>query len=441
MRLQLCFAPGSAPVLAQRQPTDTGNSRTSSSRPSVAKKPRAPPRFSEHRSVPRRWRPAETQNIALQAVAGALEQWRLETGQPAGYLPSDSHLRRCEAARKLRLQSLIVRAGGHRAVQAGLDLRPIESSASAVKGRKLAGLADGLSAICSKNGLPPPTENFPDKKIIQKLCPQLGNRIAAFPGRNGYNRLAEYVRAKATNIPHEEPAREQLARTRKWGARTNPDQLRMELLAYQIHPQVLPRLNSLPTEIATAIQRQGGAAVFAKAHGMVQGKDWTNVLRFALLIRWLSDEVSSTVDDSQGGDTVPESYQRMIEYQIAHPPKFPSADQISGAGFMTEVQRYGGRKSLAIRLGFSRAYGIRDVFLGPFSVAFAADILEYAAQQVYVSSDGSVGMPTVECLSADGRPDLAAAVGYFGGEEAVGRRVGLVPLERSQPNCSIVDYE
>lgn len=321
-----------------------------------------------------------------------------------------------------------MRAGGHRAVQAGLDLRPVESSASAVKGRELAELAVGLAAMCEANGLPPPNEVFPDKKLLQKLSPQLGNRIAAFPGRNGYNRLAEYVRAKAMNRPYEEPGREQSAPTRKWGLRTDPQTLRAELLAYQLHPQILPRLNSLPAEVSTAIQRQGGAAVFAKTHGMVLDKDWTNILRFAVLIRWLSDEVSASSEGPRQPSIDPEYYMGRVRYQAERPPEFPSPDQISLAGFMNDVQRYGGRKSLAMRLGFARSHGIRDVFMGPFSVLFAADILEYASRQVYVSSDCSVAMPTVKNLQAGGRSDLATAVAFFGGEETVGRRVGLVPL-------------
>lgn len=168
--------------------------------------------------------------------------------------------------------------------------------------------------------------------------------------------------------------------------------------------------------------------MFAQVNGMVLDKDWTNVLRFALLIRWLSDQVSPTVHDSQGLETDPEAYMRIVHDQTMHPPSFPSADLISSAGLSNDLQRYGGRRSLAMRLGFSRSQGIRDVFLGPFSVLFAADILEYAAQQVHVSPDGCVGMPTLQFLEADGRADLAAAVVHFGGEEEVGRRVGLVPL-------------
>lgn len=430
--MQLCFTTTTAPLCVQRERTSTTNARKSSSRATFAKKARAPPRFAEYRSTPRRWRPDDGQDAVLRQLASALKQWYNETGNPKECLPSDSHLRRCEIARKLRLQSLVIRAGGHRAVQASLGLRPVQSSLKAVKGKELAELAQSLSALCTAHGLLPPSEEFPDKKLIRKLSPALGNRIAAFPGRNGYNRLAEYIRAIA-NQASAVPVRDELKGTRRWGLRTNPHELRMELLAYQVHPQVLPRLNSLPSEISGAIQRQGGASVFARAHGMVLDREWGHLTRFSALIRWLSDQVLSH-QFPQGPESSPASYLNIVRYQVKNPPEFPSPDRIARANFTNDILRYGGRKSLAVRLGFARTHGIRDVFMGPFSVLFAADLLEYAVKQVNVSSDCSVAMPAIECMIADGRADLAAAVGLLGGEDEVGRRVGLVP--QTQPSGS-----
>ncbi|CDF37485.1 unnamed protein product [Chondrus crispus] len=439
MPLQLCFTPVAAPVCIQHEHISTGRTRRAS-RPKFAKKPRAPPRFAEHRSTPRRWRAADEKDALLRQVTTALNQWYQETGHPKGSLPSDSHLRRCEIARRLRLQRLVTRAGGHRAVQASLGLRPIQSSLNAVKEKELAELAQSLYMLCADHDLVHPSEEFPDKKLIRKLSPPLGNRIAAFPGRNGYNRLAEYIRAKA-NKSFEKPVRDEFKSTKRWGLRTNPHELRMELLAYQTHPQVLPRLNSLPSEIAGAIQRQGGAAVFARAHGMVLDRDWGNLLRFSGLIRWLSDQVFPLIDVPNGSNAnTAESYLLMVQYQMKHPPNFPSPVEVARAGFTNDVLRYGGRKSLAGRLGFSRTYGIRDVFMGPFSVLFAADLLEHAVKQVHVSADCSIAMPAMECMVADGRSDLAGAVGFLGGEGAVGRRVGLVPRERLLGNVQYTDY-
>lgn len=400
--------------------------QTSPNPHSPVRKPRTALRFPQNRSAPRQWQIVDTADDSLDQVATALAQWTRRTGHRADILPSDSHIRRCDVARELRLHSLIVRAGGYRAVQIGLGLRPMESSAQLTKERELAELAACLTDVLSAAGRPAPQEVFPDKRVIQKLSPRLGNRIAAFPGRNGYHRLGVYVRAGMAGLNVRDERKEGWSPGGKWRVWTDPLAIRADLLAYQLHPQVLPRLNALPTELSSAIQRKGGAASFVLAEGMVLEKDWANITRLARVVRWLADEV---LDDGYGPTKEvwdPEEYLGIIRDQINNPPPFPTLEHISKAGIMNEIQRYGGRKSLALRLGFSSAYGLRDVFMGPFSVQFAADILDFASRQVYVC-DGSVAMPTVEIMRNCNRHDLADATFLFEGEESVGRRVGLVP--------------
>lgn len=321
-------------------------------------------------------------------------------------------------------------------MQQRLGLRPQESAARLLQERELAALSEALADVLAEAGLPPLGEVFPEKRVIRSLSPQLGNRIAAFPGRNGYNRLEQYVRFRAMRLPIPEASQETLSPSRKWRAWTDPEIIRAELLAYQLHPQVLPRLNSLPRDLSAAIQRQGGAAAFASAQGMILDKDWINVTRLARLVRWLADFALDNSGVTSKSSLEVDEYVNLIRRQAADPPQFPSQEAISCAGLTNELQRYGGRKSLALRLGFAHVHGIRDAFMGPFSVQYAADILEFASRQVYVH-DGSVAMPTAELMRANGRNGLAEAVVFFNGEDNVGRRVGLVPLREDGSGDSV----
>lgn len=159
---------------------------------------------------------------------------------------------------------------------------------------------------------------------------------------------------------------------------------------------------------------------------MVLDKNWVNIVRLARLVRWLSDEVNHEADNEQQISKL--SYFSRIHAQCTNPPPFPSAARICEAGLAGDVQRYGGRKALAVRLGFSRVHGIRNLYMGSFSVQFAADVLDFAARQVDVASDGSVAMPVIRSLIANGKGHIANVVETLGGEVEVGRRLGLVPL-------------
>lgn len=378
-------------------------------------KPRAPPSFSKRRSQPRPWVPDD--DPALIAVAIALDKWRQATSHPPGYLPSDSHLRRCDVAKELRLHSLIARAGGYRAVQSRLGLQPLVSSNK----KELEKVAKLLAQVCEKVGRPLSANDFPRMGEIRRMDPRLGNRIAALPGRNGWHRMRELYGAESI-----------LGTGKKnvWRVWTDPERIRTELLAYQLHPQVLPRLCAMPTDISAAIQRQGGAKAFVQKHGMVMEKDWENVRRFAKLVRWLALQSLQSRGTKTSAKGIGE-FLSMVEEECENPPKFPSMESVLTAGFAPDLQRYGGRKSLSSRLGFERVSGLQEVFLGPFSVTFAATLLEYAVEQVDVS-ECSVAMPSLKSLKVSGRHDLVAATEFFGGEHIVGRRVGLVPTRKGE---------
>lgn len=350
---------------------------------------------------------------ALTAVAIALEQWRQRTSQPPGYLPSDSHLRRCEAAKALRLHSLIARAGGYKSVQYRLGLQPFASSSR----KELERVAQLLRQVCEREGRRLSTSDFPRMGEIRKMDPRLGNRIAALPGRNGWHKLREFYGLESTLGTGSK---------REWGVWIDPERIRTELLAYQPHPQVLPRLCAMPRDISSAIQRQGGARVFVQKNSMVLEKDWENIRRLARLAGWLAQQVCESRGKETNTNSV-DQFLKLVREEIEYPPRFPSMETVAAAGLTQDVQRYGGRKGLACRLGFERSSGFRDVFLGPFSITFAAKLLDFAVEQVDVSDDCSVAMPTVVSLRATGRHDLAAAVKLLGGEYNVGRRVGLVP--------------
>lgn len=359
----------------------------------------------------------------LEKLAQSLREWRRRTGDSSGQLPSDSRLRGCEVARELGIHGKISRAGGFRVVQQMLGLAPMLSRTQTSKDRELLALAEAIRALCERERLPDPCVQFPEKRVIRRLEPTLGNRIEAFPGRSGYSRLAAHMQGRDLG-----DVRTRSVSHHTYGLWTDPWLTRELLAPYLSHPNVLPRLCTLPRETAAAIQRHGGAAEFVNKVGMIKHKDWSNVLRFARLVRWLAD-CARTAEIAEGEDFSknPDAYVSMVETESMSGVEFPPASTIESAGYSRDCQRYGGRKSLSIRLGFLYVNSRMPLFMGPMSVRFAADLLEYAAQAVCVSEDCSVGMPPLERLIEDGRLDLVAAIGIFGGEVDVGRRLGLVP--------------
>lgn len=374
------------------------------------RKPRIPPNFSQSRKQVQKWQPSE--DPAITAVSIALEQWRIITNHPPGQLPSDSHLRRCDTARELRLRSLILRAGGHKVVQARLGLKRSASS----QNQEVEALADAVRRLYEREGRKISGLNFPTMNEIRRLNPKLGNRIAALPGHNGLRKVRE--KFLVTNMTTNS------AVARKWRSWADPEGIRAELLAFQRHPQVLPRLCSLPADLELLIQRQGGASAFVREHRMILEKDWVNVARFANLVNWMVDQLDEPRPER---GNVPE-YLEMVKRQCISPPSFPLMSAIVRSDMLGEMKRYGGRRGLACRLGFERSDGPRGVFMGEFSLTFAADVLSHAVEQVYVTTDSYLGMPTIANLKAHGRHDLARATEFLGGEEDVGRRLGLVPM-------------
>lgn len=295
-------------------------------------------------------------------------------------------------------------------------------------------MAHLLRDACQREHLPPPHIHFPSRNHIRRIAPSLANRIAAFPGRRGYGRLAEFINppplsdtvlSTSSHLPAS-PALSQS--TTSSGIWRNTPNVFAHLANHQKHPRVLPRLCSLPSNLASAIQRQGGASVFASRHAMVLEKDWANVDRLSKLVSFLADYVDNLYHPNP--DVL---YLDIVSAQSTALPPFPPADIVEAAAMTQEIQRYGGKRSLALRFGFSKDHCIKGLFMGPFSVRLAADLLQYATTQVSVAKDGSVAMPSIASLRADGLGHLVAAISFFGGEEVVGRRIGLVPITPKPP--------
>lgn len=263
----------------------------------------------------------------------------------------------------------------------------------------------------------------PSMRWIRERDPLLANRISAVSGRKGYRVLQQHFvngPGRDDNMQIQSAVKQ---RKREWGTWTRPDAIATELSKYQFHPNVMPRLAEVTTQLASAIQRQGGMERYASLNGLILYKNWANVRRFSRLLRWLSRHVGEP-------DITDEPYLTFIKRQCAHPPTFPNSDQLVTNGMYYDVSRYGGRRSLSMRLGFERRCGYRDVFLGPFSVRYTADVLHFAVEHCLVA-EGSVAMPSIAYMRLYERHDLADATELLGGELVVGRRVGLVPLTRS----------
>lgn len=345
----------------------------------------------------------------------ALADWQSATQTPSDQLPTDSHLRRCDVAKTLNLRSLILRAGGHKTVQRTLNLRPPLTPREEYRRRELQYLSNELRNLCNREALPPPDVSFPSPSDIRRLAPALANRIASFPGRGGYATLAGYIGGC-------EVVRSAGDGKGDWRVWTGSEYILQQLEKHQHHASVLPLLTSLPKNLSAAIQRQGGGGAFARRHGMILEKEWANMRRFARLARWLSDYAGSKYSEGR--------YISFVKQQCESPEKFPPTAEIEGAGMIAELQRYGGRRALAMRFGFERSGGMRGLFMGEFSILFAADVLEFATEAVCVAEDGNLGMPGCAVMRQMGRTELAEVVEWFGGEEEVGRRLGLVPMKR-----------
>lgn len=366
----------------------------------------------------------------IKELKTALQNWQRETNTPYDQMPTDIRLRQCDIAHKLHLASLVMRAGGYRRVCQELNLTPMDSHRKDSRRRQLAQLAISLEEVCRNNSLPPPHISFPSLQEIRSADPILANRIAAFPNRAGYTSLAKYVGSYLnsenplvdTRAPSSRTSMGDPIRPSTWGRWTCFNQLCEELQKFQPHPNVMPPLNSLPTALSSAIQRKGGSALFARRANLADYKIYLHLTRLSTLVHWLAGQVplQKTVKRS------PKQYVRLVQHQSENAPSFPISSAIAMDGMWKEVRRFGGKRFLALRLGYSRADAIRGLFMGPFSVQLAADVLAYSLEKSIPADDGYIAMPTVDVMESDGFQHLAAAVRHFGGEDTVGRRLGLI---------------
>ncbi|KAI0557639.1 hypothetical protein FGB62_281g013 [Gracilaria domingensis] len=370
------------------------------------------------RRIPKKVQAARSD--VLEQVSEAVRLWQIRTNTPPNWMPTSSIVRRCEVAKELHLNTLITKAGGYRQVQHQLNLQPPISAAQNYQEREVRKMAFLLRSACEANGFPPPEDHFPTRHQIRRMAPILANRIASFPGRRGYGKLAEYIKNNSSMLASQlsesnEPQRDMHA----WGVWTSTDFILYKLKQYQSHSRIMPRLCSLPSSIACAVQRKGGAALFAREQNMLLEKDVDKMSRYASLVRWLDNMVAVDSPELQ--------YIDMIRLQSENPPPFPSSREIHKWEMEANLARCGGRRYLALRLGFAPECAMKGLRMGPFSVRLAADLLEFALCEVLVSVDGNLAMPSISYLQEKGKLDLAIATQMFGGEDVVGRRIGLVP--------------
>lgn len=369
----------------------------------------------------------------MKKVEVALRHWQERTNTPQNQMPTDVRLRNCDIAQELRLGTLISRAGGYRRVCEELDLTPMTSHRINSRRRQLGQLAFALEKVCRNHSLPPPHVSFPTRDQIRLANPVLANRIAAFPSRAGYTALAEFIQSRCPSERSDDVnGGEQLCSSNgaeisqpsMWGKMTSFNEICEQLAEHQPHANVMPSLKSLPTILSSAIQRKGGAVLFARRANLVDFKNFQNLDRLATLVKWLAEQEAAP----QPTDKDPQGYLQHVQHQCEHPPSFPHSATIEIQGMLKHIRRFGGRRVLALRLGYDRTDVIRGLFMGPFSVQLAADVLDYARQKMICSYDGCVVMPSVEDMERDDLSHLASAVKHLGGEVVVGRRLGLVPL-------------
>lgn len=370
----------------------------------------------------------------IQIVSSTLQQWQYATKSTLQQMPTDNQLRACPVAARLHLRSHILNAGGYTQVSKQLNIPQSKSHRILVREKAIAKLATELNELCIRKGFPSPYDEFPSRKTIRSLSPSLANRIEMFPSRRGYSSLYQYFQnrklpsttaktsiARSSSLHQDEKRPSQ----QPWGKWVDIAFILDHIVFYQVHPRVMPPLKQLPPPVIQAINRQGGSLVFAAKAKLVLHKNFHTIQLWSSLVKWLASEVmnSSTASDFT---TDPEKYATLIVEQSQNPPPFPSTEIIREAGFLNHVTRFGGRKVLALRLGFSPNDGMAGLVMSKFSIQFAADILEYAVTKAIPTSDGSVAMPTIRNLKEDNMHHLAAAVEIFHGEAVVGRRVGLI---------------
>lgn len=370
-----------------------------------------------------------SRSAKLNECAQRIAQWQELTGAPAGRMPTTTQVRCCSVAQSLRLSNIIYASGGFREVRDALGLVP-EPLAKQNRRERVTELARRLEALCMKEGRPPPSLLFPSRKFITEHDPYLSNCIAALPSKAGYATLKRHFQPdselgsiansrkdKKTELEKEDEREKE----KEYGKWVNADFILEQLRPFQAHPNVMPSLGDLPADMTSAIQRKGGAALFAKQRRLVHFRDHFNSSRIARVAAWLARQARYEAAFPSLGDAA--GYRAFVKAQAADPPSFPKRGDTPG-DVHRAITQIGSKKSIGLRFGYFHNDALN---MGPFSIQLAADVLEFALEHLVASHDGSVAMPTVPQLTDNGAKHLADAVLEFGGEVEVGRRLGLVP--------------
>lgn len=101
------------------------------------------------------------------------------------------------------------------------------------------------------------------------------------------------------------------------------DSIMNQLKLYQPHANVMSSLGSLPTRLASAIQRKGGTQAFARTVSLVHYQDYQNCTRLADVAQWLASQACDNLPFSSGSSD-PQAYTKFVKAQSLDPPRFPN---------------------------------------------------------------------------------------------------------------------
>lgn len=331
---------------------------------------------------------------------------------------------------------------------------------------ELADLANAVRKVCISQRWPAPESEFPSREDLRRVDPTLCNRIEAVRGRDGFRRVAKIlgvrpppVRRRKQRGQWDTAGRPKLSNWR------DPSLVRQSLSTFQqhTHPNVLPPTPSLSEELRAVIRRYGGPIEFAQKFDLIRETEWSHIARFQAFLQHIvhmlyqgdSFLASPGLNQVVNGDDSeyvlpPKSTWTLHRSGVYLPPlptrirreslmqhTFPETSALADAGLHADVRRFGGRRGLSARLGFARCEAPYDVFMGPFSISLAAELLWYATRVSCIVVDGDLGMPSCEQLEKDGFEHLVEPIRSFGGSVEVGRRIGLVPVDDARAHTDI----